>query len=481
MKKRLVALCLVGCCALAVPAPAQEAGKDSASPKVEVLGKVALEEGQFVKCSYTHLANGSGGSGYTREVMPFRPWVNNAYSEIGLKATLNSHFSAVFIPQIKLWDDTWDWQTMGENGSASNPFNQHVTASLDAAEGILDYGSKESVAFRAEVGVMPYKYNGDAKNLGEYLFRTGEHPAYIQTSFDFPNATLTGIRLNADMFKNFSVDLLLTEETQVMPLNDVSLSVLAGYKVPGLLDIGAGVMFDRLIPMAGKLDAPVYLGDVQDTFYTSNGTLDTLKWGGTKVMAHVAFDPKGLLPASITRLLGNDDGRIYAEAAILGLSSFTAYKKAVDSTGAVVSGRYVVDDTLNFYSDIGQRIPIMAGFNIPTFKLLDYLSLEVEWFGWPYSPSLYNYSDLIRTFPQPIVPKESSANGTIQNDLYTKSNAWKFSINLRKKIWGHFSVIGQIARDHTRHDVYYSGFYDPEEVFIRNDEWGWWLKLQYAL
>jgi hypothetical protein len=456
--------------------------RDATGPKVEVIGKAAIVEGQFVNSSYTHLSNGQGNSGYIREKMPYRPWINNALAEIGLKTTLSSHFSVVICPQIRLWNDTWDWTSMGQNGSASNPFIQHMTISLSDAVAMYGFGNKETFAFNAAVGVFPFKYDDDAKNLGEYLFRTGEHPAYIQTSFDYAYATLTGIRLNAEMFKNLSIDVLLTQETQIMPMNDLSLSILAGYTVPGLLDVGAGIMFDRLVPMSGKLDAPAFQGGAQDTFYTSNGTLDTLKWGGTKVMARISFDAKGLLPANISGIFGKEDVKIYAEAAVLGLNTFTAYKKATDSTGAIIAGQYAVDSLMNFYSDIKQRIPIMAGFTIPTFKLLDYLSLEVEWFDWPYSPSLYNYQDLVHTVPLPIVPNvPAAANGTTQRALYTKSNAWKFSFNLQKTIWGRFSVIGQIARDHTRHDAYYSAFADPEEVFLQNDQWGWWIKLQYKL
>ena len=123
-----------------------------------------------------------------------------------------------------------------------------------------------------------------------------------------------------------SLDLMLTQETQIIPINDWSLSFLAGYKVPNFLDIGAGIMFDRLIPISGQLDNPVN----GNTFYTGNGTLDTLSWGGTKVMARVALDPKGLLPADFSKIFGKEDGNIYAEAAILGLKNIQAYKKAGD-------------------------------------------------------------------------------------------------------------------------------------------------------
>ena len=471
MKKRFTALFFLWCFVVTGLPVAQ----DTVAPKIEVIGKAAIVEGQLVKSHYTHLANGSGNSGYTREDMPYRPWINNAISEVGLKATLNSHFSAVIVPQIRLWNDTWNWLTMGQNGSAANPFIQHLTVSLSDAEGIVNFGNEEICALQAQFGVMPFKYDGNVKNLGEYLFRTGEHPAYIQNSFDYAYSTLTGIRLNAEVFKKLSFDVLFTQETQIIPINDWSLSFLAGYK-NSLLDVGAGIMFDRLIPVAGKMDVPVFQGGAQDTFYTSDGTLDSLRWGGTKLMARVAIDPKAILPEGINRFFGKEDGKIYAEAAILGLNSFTAYKKATDPQGNIIPGSYVVDSMMNFYSDIKQRIPIMFGFNVPTFKLLDYLSVELEYFGWPYSPSLYDYQNLVYTVPKPIIPKVSGKEA-----LYTKSDDWKFSFNVRKTIFGHFSIIGQIARDHTRHDAYYSSFADPEEVFLDNNDWGWWLKLQYGL
>jgi hypothetical protein len=50
---------------------------------------------------------------------------------------------------------------------------------------------------------------------------------------------------------------------------------------------------------------------------------------------------------------------------------------------------------------------------------------------------------------------------------------------LRKTLWDHFSIIGQIARDHTRHDAFNVYNSDEDEIFKTQDEWGWWLKLQY--
>jgi hypothetical protein len=459
MKTRFfIAAFSIGCLLLQVPSYAQDSTTQApATPKIEWTGLAGLVEGQFVKCKYYADAGAP---------MPFRPWITNMYTRLGLKATINPRFAMTIIPQIKLWNDTWNWVWMNSSNAANNPFNQHATVSLFEADASINFGSTDAIAATISAGVIPYKYNQDVKNLGEYLFRSGEHPAYIMTSFDQAYVSLTGFRVNTEISNMLSLDLFFTSETQVQPINDWSLSFLLGYKLPGYLDAGAGIMFDRLLPTVELLDKG--RGDRLNTFKTSTGQLDTITWGGTKVVARLSIDPKGFLPSSISWIFGKEDGKIYGEAAILGLKSFSAYKDSTNPVnGQPVTGYYTIDSSNNYYSDIMQRIPIMIGFNVPTCKVLDYLSAELEWYGWPYSPSLYDLENFNNILPKPT-----------GRDY--KGSHWKYSFNVRKTVLGNISLIGQIARDHTRHDVYYNGNTDVNEVFQNVDEWGWWLKLQYA-
>ncbi len=453
MKLRLFFASLFsGCLLFGAPLFAQ----DSAAPKVQWMGMAALEEGQFVKCNYVE----DGGA------MKFRPWLTDEFARLGVKTTINRHFSVTVLPQIELWNDTWDWTNLNASNGANNPLTQHATVTFADAEGSAAFGSRDAVALNISAGVIPYKYDEEAKNLGEYLFRTGEHPAYVETSFDQAYATMTGVRANAEISSNLSLDLFFTTETQVQPMNDWSLSFLAGYKVPGLLDFGAGIMFDRLIPAVPFLDKPSTSG--YNTYTTSTGQLDTFSWGGTKAMARLSIDPKGLLPSGFARFFGKEDGKIYGESAILGLKSITAYEDSLGSNGLPVAGHLVVDSSENYYSTIKNRIPVMFGFNVPTFRLLDYLSAELEWYGSSYSTSLYDEEGFKYLLPLPV-------------GVNTTGSHWKYSFNVRKTLPGNVSLIGQIARDHTRHDVYYNGNIDVGEVFQTKDEWGWWLKLQYSL
>ena len=100
-------------------------------------------------------------------------------------------------------------------------------------------------------GMFMYKYNQDAFDLGEYLYRSGAYPAYTSTGgyvvVNSAAANLQGFKSSLDL-GSFKADLLLTTETNLAPLYDWSLGGVVSYSIAdGLLDLGAGVNFKRLI------------------------------------------------------------------------------------------------------------------------------------------------------------------------------------------------------------------------------------------
>ena len=129
--------------------------QDTIVPKVEVIAKAAIEEGQFVKGDYTFERNGTSNSQYIREVMPYRPWLNNDYAQVGLRATINSHFSAIVSPQIKLWTIHGTGRAWVRTAAASNPFIQHMTISLADAEGIARSAAMKALASPLRPGYFP--------------------------------------------------------------------------------------------------------------------------------------------------------------------------------------------------------------------------------------------------------------------------------------------------------------------------------------
>jgi hypothetical protein len=434
---------------------------ETEKPGVSVTGMGAIENGQFMK------------SNYTQSTQQDRPWINRVYGQICLHSKINDHLSITVAPEVKLWFDTYPWQTMG-NTAFAYPFSQRSTVVLADAQAQLSFGNPDAIAFNAMAGVMPFKYNNDAKNLGEYLFRSGARPAYINTSFDFAYSRLNGIRLNATTLSNLSFDLFLTTETQAKPALDWSLSFMANYRLPSVFEAGAGVMFDRLFPVMNSRTQPI---DKDNVYLTKTGEQEYWKFGGTKAVAHLMFDPKMLLPESIKNIFSEKDFRIYSEAAVLGFENTTPYTHPLDAGGNPDTTQQVIDSAKLFYENILERIPVMFGINVPTLKILDYLSVELEWYGWQY-PNSYGNQGFQILLPTPI-PVQSG-----KESLYQIDDNWKYSFNLKRTIYGHLSVIGQVSRDHTQHDIYYPAYEAKnlyEEVFTQKDNWGWWVKLQYTL
>jgi hypothetical protein len=457
---------------------------DDADKKIEIGGRVSIENGQFVKSNY------AGAS------LPYKPWINNEVARISLLATLSDHVTFVVAPEVRMWFDNFNWIQMGSEAFAF-PFSSHTTVSLANAQGIMTYGEKETYSFEFAAGVMPYKYNSDAKNLGEYLFRSSCHPAYVVTSFDNAFVQMTGLKLNSVMFNKLTLDLFLSTETVFLPTLDWSVSLLAGYRPLPSLEVGAGIMLDRLLPIDSTRERPSTSTDGINKYYSADGEADYYSFGGTKLMARFGFDPKKMFPGVFSAgMFGREDFKIYGEAAALGLKSITPYRRVLDSlTGLPVGSGWAIDSSKNFYDDITQRIPVMVGFNIPTFSgflnknamyfarliALDYLSLELEWYGWPYN---FGYGD-VNNFRvmYPIPPSVQDYPGGDPLAFKEKDN-WKYSINLKKTVVNGFSIIGQVARDHTHYDAYYTKYntgYFSSEAFTLPDDWGWWVKLQYTL
>ena len=108
-------------------------------------------------------------------------------------------------------------------------------------------------SWRVGLGLFPYKYNRDASNLGEYLFRAGPYPTYIMTGgYSFINSAAVPLQGLKSRYEagNLSFDAFLVTETTMPPLYDLSLAGVLRYRMlDGAVDVGAGVNLKRLIPI----------------------------------------------------------------------------------------------------------------------------------------------------------------------------------------------------------------------------------------
>ncbi len=275
--------------------------------------------------------------------------------------------------------------------------------------------SKLSVKF----GLFPYDYAENSRNFGLYLLRGPVYPGYLLSGFEtkhvLPIANMAGINLHHET-KNFSEDFILNSETEFFPYYDLSPAFLVFYKAP-TLKIGLGVNFYH----AWAIDDSLTTNHADFFVDSSSGKPDTtfLSFKGTKLMSTITLDPKNFWGSNEV----SEDWKIYAEIALIGIKNSKAYRE--------------------LYGDYIHRMPIMGGFNAPTFGLLDVLSFEVEWYGAPFFDDISKYTSHTsgRQDPLPSNP-EPGKN-------YKRDN-WKWSVYTSKMFLEHIKVSGQAASDHSR-------------------------------
>jgi hypothetical protein len=354
-------------------------------------------------------------------------------------------------------------------------------------------------------GLFPYNYNPDVQNLGLYLLRGPVYPGVVVSGFEtkavLPISNMLGFRLR-HAIGGFQQDLILNSENELHPYFDISPAYLAQYQWGKAFRIGAGVNFYHLIPVDKKLTSPpldsALLSDRKEAtedhvsgpydrvmIYVDSvgGKADTtvLSFQGTKVMANFSLDPKALFGGS--EILGPEDLKFYGEMAVIGLNTSKAYNA--------------------LYGDLKHRMPIMMGFNLPMFKLLDHLSLEVEWYGAKFRDDYSRYSPAASYFESPIPVSNKFANRNPQKYVdpvtgdtslvvtgttipFDQANVetnqlkdnWKWSLHGSRIIQDHFRVSFQVADDHLRPGGTQA---QPtyESILTTLKDWYWMTKVAY--
>jgi hypothetical protein len=261
-----------------------------------------------------------------------------------------------------------------------------------------------------------------------------------------------------------NLDALLNFETDIPPYYDASLSVIGSIDFNKLIKhvpvtLGLGVQFAHLISVDKKQTTPK---DVSTQYVDGNDT-GHYTFRGTKLMARLCFDPKEFIPCT---LFGPEDCKLYAEASILGLENYPKNDSITFGMGTYKN--------IWGYDTLTNKIPVTIGFNIPAFKVLDVIALEVEWYGCPY-PN--NYSKEIGVGINPSLPIPSAYD---RQQNYTVQDNWKWSVYAKKMFaHDHFGVIVQCARDHTRLQslVDEAMNVELEEAMSLKSQWYWMTKL----
>ena len=337
------------------------------------------------------------------------------------------------------------------------------------AQGIFKFGDPKDPYLSAQLGFFPYKYNPDAKNLGEYLLRSGTYPGYQVTGgWSLLNSALymaSGLRLHGSLMEDrLNADLNLFMERDLDPIYDVSPSVLVSFKPAPLFEVGAGAQFSHLIPVAPRKinsrywrydetrpdtvvretptgpDTSIIPGPVLLTQDKAGPNSKKFAFQGTKVMARAAVNLGALLDNSF---IGPEGLKLYTEVALLGVKDYPF-----------------------FYDNKMQRMPIMVGLNLPTFGFFDMLAVEYEYRQWGFPNSTSEVQDAF----EPVFP----IPGTLDSVFDASTGTWTKSVEEK---WYNYDP---------KHPVYYvdesgtgAGPFKKVNVSEGNNKWSIYLKKQF--
>jgi hypothetical protein len=426
-------------------------GGDDGAVQVKVGGYAFWQFGQIVK--------GNDATTPSDEVPIDHQWTNSALIGITLSAQPHERLRLVLSPEFKL---NYPYPEMIGKPATVKPFG---VAYINEADGIFSFGDIAKPFLQCALGMFSFKYNPDARNLGEFLYRTGTYPTYIFTDFDFPKARLLGLKLSTEAVPNLRADLLFTSEAFMYPLYDFSLCGIASYRLMNAIEIGAGIDLARLLPAVESKTSPVWTKTDKPAGYneyvkdTSGGVYQYgyYSFKGTKAMARMSIDPKPFFGSP--GILGKEDLKLYGEVTVVGLEGYDAVNLPDSGYPA-------------YYNDLNARTPRMVGLNLPAFKAFDVLAAELEYFP----TNIPNNFMMVQEGMSPV-PTISAITAYSASDY--RGAHWRWSLFMKKRIINGFIVTGQMARDHLR-TTYWDGSTQYYECMNKPGLWHWELKAGYS-
>jgi hypothetical protein len=439
--------------------------------KITVSGVVDFSMGEIMSGMYKAIISPKGPDPNQTPQSVSHVWFGNPLSRLNLEFQPSENITTLIGFEGSLFINTFPPRLntkLGSNG-ATPLLPQFMDWRLHQAQGIFSLIHSEDMKLSLSVGLMPYKYNPEVRNLGEFLFRTGTYPFIIINGFNFPLARLSGARVHfskeADNF-GLSIDQFLLTERDMPPMNDVSLATIAGVHAFKMVDAGAGVDFARIIPLNGDLTTPA------EARYPIIGTSDTgtYTFKAIKLMGRVTLDPAGMVRGGdlpIAGILGENGGKIYGEVAVIGTENYPASDIILKDKDAGRMNPWG-------YTTMLERMPWVAGITIPLWKILDVCALEIEKYPAPY-PNDYFQAFMNKGLPIPTWQNGSRNNTTEYDSALYRIDRWYWSIYMKKRITGHFTLLAQASRDHMRWEVNTGNEdnYATEEIMVKPGQWSW--------
>lgn len=482
---------------------AHATGSLDENTKLRFSGVVDFSTGAVVEGKYRATTGTTAESNQYPHTVDWQ-WFGNPLARLNIDATPAPYLNISLGFEGSVFLSTFDprYLTSKSSNGGLPIIPQFMDWRLHQAQGRITMIDYDHFKLDAAIGLMPYKYNPEVRNLGEFMFRSGTYPLYLTTEFNFPMARLSGLRIGFKYTPNelplkFSFDQFVLTERENPPLNDFSFASILSLNIFNLFEVGAGVNLARLIPVNSKLDNPelaFYVKNERPMLDSLGNTVMTGDTGyysfqGTKIMGRLTIDPFGMLREDehslVNQILGKNGGKFYSEVLVSGWKNYpvNATPKALNNNSAINKFGYTKRT---------ERMPFMFGITLPFWKILDVCAFEFEKFPAPY-PNDYYQAKYNAVLPIPTwVPEvrpqyQVQNNDTIPNSydstLYA-NNAKKgfyWSLHIKKQFLSNFSLVGQLARDHSRWkcNLGNSANYDTEEIFAKQNQWAWRLGVLY--
>ncbi len=365
--------------------------------KIKLTGYASYQGGHVISGTYA----------YENDINNY--WLQKVYANIGIFKKVNEWLSFTTAMEM-VYRSSFK---MGSTFLESQFFVPH--AYIDQARGDFKIINNDKLNLFLTAGYFHFKYNQDVTNLGNTLFKSYCYPSAIMPSeFDFPLSRLAGLDLYVSAFnRKIFADVLYTTSLHMYPLGDFSLTTILGTEPFRGVTVKAGIQFDRFMSVNKEITSP---GDaVYEDPITGEKTKFT--YAGIKAMGLVNLDLKKIIfGEDYPTIFGGEDLKLWLEGNVLGLEDYDKY-----------------------YDTLKQRVTIAFGLKVPTFKLLNVLAVEAEYFGSRYPNSIERPINSNKPYPE---VQEANYDPSEWED-----DDWKWSVYAKRDI-SDFSIIVQFASDH---------------------------------
>ena len=460
---RLISLAVAAVCFLGGMVSANDGPGDTAAEgKYIISPTLEFETAEMLKCRYA----ASQAASKTLDHI----WFGNVTGKLTFDGEPSERLKILGTFEFRQYSNMFPFNSLADQLFGDMQWNDFY---IRQAQGIFSLVNRESFSLELALGLMPYKYNPEVRDLGEFLFRSGTYPFYLLGKFDEPYQRLTGLRVGftaGNEAVSWKFDWLALTEREIRPFWDISLAAIADVDIMKFIEVGGGVDFARCIPTDGRITTPwldqngnpntncIYV----IPFINSDTGCYTFK--ATKLMTHATVDPlytlRGREGSFISELIGKNGGKIYGELAVIGLENYPSNGNP-NPLG---------------YDKLSEKMPWMAGITIPAWKILDVCALEFEHYPCHY-PNNYYYVTNVGQL-RPYLGSAWGTAGSPYDSAGYSIDRWYWSLYMKKQIIRHFSLVCQIGRDIQRWEMFIAlnRNYDFEDAMVRPNQWGWHLK-----